>query len=66
MTVLACLKDDVTLSEWEMLNFRKEYEIKTFGPLIIINSVFDSYLKSIAPDTLAKFKNIEQFVKGEN
>lgn len=66
MTVLACLKDNLSVSEWEMLNFRKDYEIKTFGPLVIINAVFDFYLKSIAPDTLVKFKNIEQFVKGEN
>lgn len=65
MTVLACLKDDLTVSEWEMLNFRNEYEIKTFGPLVIINAVFDFYLKSIAPKTLSKFKDIEQFMTAE-
>ena len=63
MTVLACLKDDLTASEWEMLIFRNEYEIKMFDPLVIINAVFDFYLKSIAPKTLSKFKDIEQFIR---
>lgn len=63
MTIIACFKDELTLSEWEMLNWRNEYEIKTFGNIVIINAVFDFYLKSITPKTLAKFKDIGKFLK---
>lgn len=63
MKIIACFKHELTLSEWEMLNWRNEYEIKTFGEIVMINATFDFYLKKISPETLVKFKDVGQFLK---